>query len=315
MSRRGSDPLEFPDLEEEFGEEAVRDAASILRRDWETSSTTIKARIRGIDFIDRIHVFVAIENRMRGREDVLEALRARREELEEIGERDEDDNVLPNMTLKRAEQKGLTALIERSRAKQRTHNDQMLTRVPQKFNQWVRTKASTEIRELIEEAYNHEYNAHINPQFDGDTLRVRGMSDTFYGVKDFAVYKHNRAVAEKLVWNGRGANCHDVGAGKTLSSIITSQVLAQQGACNKPMFVVPGKVQEKWVEEYAMLFPEAKILNMKMTGADVEKKSPAALLHIDFVRPHLLPPSINGDTFVEFEQAKVLKKEHFGQTG
>jgi len=192
---------------------------------------------------------------------------------------DEDDNVLPNMTLKHAEQKGLTALIERARAKQRTHNDQMLTRVPQKFNQWVRTKASTEIRELIEQAYNHEYNAHINPQFDGNTLRVRGMSDTFYGVKDFAVYKHNRAVAEKLVWNGRGANCHDVGAGKTLASIITSQVLLQQGACRKPMFVVPGKVQEKWVEEYAMLFPEAKILNMKMTGPERHKELTMAQLY------------------------------------
>ena len=89
MSRRGREPLEFPDLEEEFGEEAVRDAASLLRRDWDTSSTTILARIRGIDFFDRIRVFAAVENRMRGREDVLEALADRREELEEIGERDE----------------------------------------------------------------------------------------------------------------------------------------------------------------------------------------------------------------------------------
>ncbi|WP_441000431.1 helicase-related protein [Fodinibius sp. SL11] len=220
---------------------------------------------------------------------------------------DEDDNVLPNMTLKRAEEKGFTALIERSRAKQRTHNDQMLTRVPQKFNQWVRTKASTEIRELIEGAYNHEYNAHINPQFDGSTLRVRGMSDTFYGVKDFAVYKHNRAVAEKLVWNGRGANCHDVGAGKTLSSIITSQVLLQQGACNKPMFVVPGKVQEKWVEEYAMLFPEAKILNMKMSGSERHKELTMAQLYnwdAIFIADHAfkslpLSPSVQQNMYSE----------------
>ncbi|PAU94241.1 hypothetical protein CK503_08490 [Aliifodinibius salipaludis] len=220
---------------------------------------------------------------------------------------DEDDNMLPNMTLKRAEEKGFTALIERSRAKQRTHNDQMLTRVPQKFNQWVRTKASTEIRELIEEAYNHEYNAHINPQFDGATLRVRGMSDTFYGVKDFAVYKHNRAVAEKLVWNGRGANCHDVGAGKTLSSIIASQVLLQQGACHKPMFVVPGKVQEKWVEEYAMLFPEAKILNMKMTGTERHKELTMAQLYnwdAIFIADHAfkslpLSPSVQQNMYSE----------------
>lgn len=87
--------LELPDLEEEYGEEAVHDAVSTLHRDhvgeirYKIHDDTIMARIRGIDFIDRIHVFAAIENRMRAREEVLEALRERREELEKIGERDE----------------------------------------------------------------------------------------------------------------------------------------------------------------------------------------------------------------------------------
>ena len=87
--------LVFPDLEEEFGEEAIRDAVSTLHRDHigrvkpHLYDLTIQARIRGIDFFDRIRVFAAVENRTRGREEVLEALQDRREELEEIGERDE----------------------------------------------------------------------------------------------------------------------------------------------------------------------------------------------------------------------------------
>ena len=97
MSLRDRDKkeLEFPDLEEEFGEEAVRDAVSTLHRDYigrvgpHLYDLTIKSRIRGIDYFDRIRVFAAVENRMRGREEVLEALRERREELEEIGERDD----------------------------------------------------------------------------------------------------------------------------------------------------------------------------------------------------------------------------------
>ncbi|MEX2604526.1 MAG: hypothetical protein WD361_09990, partial [Gracilimonas sp.] len=195
---------------------------------------------------------------------------------------DEDDKLLPSMTLKEAQSmKGERGqmLIERARKIQRQNNNRMLTHVPKKFNNWVRTKASQEVRSLIETAYNQTYNAVINPPFDGRTLRVRGMSDTFYGVKDFTVYKHNRAIAEKLVWNGKGANCHDVGAGKTLASIITSQVLLQQGAARKPMFVVPGKVQEKWVEEYLMLFPDAKVLNMKMSGGDKHKELTMAQLY------------------------------------
>jgi len=195
---------------------------------------------------------------------------------------DENDQLLPSMTLKQAmampgDQGQI--LIERARKIQRQNNNRMLTHVPKKFNNWVRTKASAEVRKLIEEAYNNTYNAVVNPPFDGRTLRVRGMSDTFYGVKDFSVYKHNRAIAEKLVWNGKGANCHDVGAGKTLASIITCQVLLQQGAARKPMFVVPGKVQEKWVEEYMMLFPDAKILNMKMSPDSKHKELTMAQLY------------------------------------
>lgn len=170
-------------------------------------------------------------------------------------------------------------VLEDANRKQGDHNEKMLIRVPKEFNKWLRTEADSVIRERVERAYNETYNSTVNPTFDGSTLRFRGMSDTFYGDSDFRVYKHNRAVAEKLVWNGRGGNFHDVGAGKTMASIITSQVLLQQGTASKCLFVVPGKVQEKWVEEYSQLFPDAKLLNMKMQAGERHKELTMAQLY------------------------------------
>lgn len=95
MMEQQDDRLEFPDLEEEFGEIAVRDAVSTLNREalgsasYNVRDDTIKSRIRGIDSFERLRVFAAVENRTRGRESVLEHLRRRREQLEEIGERSE----------------------------------------------------------------------------------------------------------------------------------------------------------------------------------------------------------------------------------
>lgn len=196
---------------------------------------------------------------------------------------DLDGNVLDitkKKLKKRAKQSDRWAeILENSTQKQADFTERMLRDVPQLFNSWLRTEAAGDIRDRVEEVYNKTFNSHVNPEFDGSTLRFRGMSGSFYGDADFRVFKHNRAVAEKMVWNGRGANCHDVGAGKTMASIITSQILLQQGACQKPMFVVPSKVQEKWVEEYSMLFPDAKILNMKMDRESEHKELTMAQLY------------------------------------
>lgn len=170
-------------------------------------------------------------------------------------------------------------VLDNSLQKQNANNERMLNDVPRIFNTWLRTDADADVRDKVEQVYNDKYNSTINPPFDGSTLKFRGMSDTFYGDADFRVFKHNRVVAEKLVWNGRGANNHDVGAGKTMASIITNQVLLQQGSAHKSLFVVPGKVQEKWVEEYTQLFPDAKILNMKMEKESKHKELTMAQLY------------------------------------
>jgi len=49
----------------------------------------------------------------------------------------------------------------------------------------------------------------------------------------------------------------------TFASIIAIETLRQRGLVNKPMFVVPSQVIEKWMKEYQELFPDARILVLR----------------------------------------------------
>lgn len=90
----GDNRLEFPDLEERFGEPIVNTAAHILNRDYLSTGPvqddTIPSRIRGLDTPEEIAVYQAVERRMRNREEVLEAIGKRGQELREIGHRPDD---------------------------------------------------------------------------------------------------------------------------------------------------------------------------------------------------------------------------------
>lgn len=169
--------------------------------------------------------------------------------------------------------------VEKSKELQRINTGKMNSLIEREFMSYLRIEAPDQERAMVEKLYNDYFTNTANPKFDGSTFRVKGMSNTFYGAKDFTVYRHNLMVAEKLAWNGRGGNCHDVGAGKTLASILLSQNLKQRGLAKKQLFVVPGKVIEKWQEEYLMLFPDAKVLNLRLAGQKKDKELVLAQLY------------------------------------
>ena len=93
-------------------------------------------------------------------------------------------------------------------------NNKMLREIPDDFRTWLRSDASDDVKSQVEEIYNRKFNSYAPPPFDGETLRLEGMSDTVFGDEDFEVYEHNRVVVEKMLWNGGGGDFHDVGAGK-----------------------------------------------------------------------------------------------------
>lgn len=64
---------------------------------------------------------------------------------------------------------------------------------------------------------------------------------------------------------------HDVGAGKTFSSIALAYELKRIGKINKPLFAVPNHLVGQWANEYMRLYPNANILVAEKK--DLEKKN------------------------------------------
>lgn len=79
----------FPELEERIGEDPARFLDENGRDD--TKIDLALARIRGIDYLENLNAWLAIERRLNGgRRVIVDAIEERREYLEEHGERDVD---------------------------------------------------------------------------------------------------------------------------------------------------------------------------------------------------------------------------------
>jgi len=166
----------------------------------------------------------------------------------------ETQEPLPGVTTKEeAKEQGIFTQNQRIQSQNET---EMRETMQADFEEWA-DSADSEMRSRIAEAYNRTYRSRTFPDFDGTTLNLPGFNFPL------PIFEHNMAAAEKMVFNQGGGDNHAVGAGKTFASIIAIETLRQRGLVNKPMFVVPSQVIEKWMTEYQELFPDASILVLR----------------------------------------------------
>ena len=114
--------------------------------------------------------------------------------------------------------------------------------------------------------YNERFN-NIRPRtYNGDDLILPDMN------QDITFRKHQRdVVAMGIYSDGNLLMAHEVGAGKTYSSIALAYELKRLGKVNKPLFAVPNHLVGQWADEYMKLYPHANIL---VAGKrDFERKS------------------------------------------
>ena len=150
-------------------------------------------------------------------------------------------------------------------------NENKMRRViPKRFSEWLRLVADDTTRERAVEAWNTAFNSTIEPAFTGETFTLAGLGATWTNGQPFTPRLHQKRFVERALYSGGFLNAHGVGAGKTLSAIMLAGALRQRGMARKPLFVVPGKVLEKWIAEFLAAFPAARILNLRTDKAKRE---------------------------------------------
>lgn len=156
-------------------------------------------------------------------------------------------------TKEEAKERGIYTQNQRIQSQNET---EMRETMQSDFEEWA-DSVDGEMRSRIAEAFNRTYRSRSFPDFDGSTLNLPGFNFPY------PVFEHNLAAAEKMVFNQGGGDNHSVGAGKTIASLVAIETLRQRGLVNKPMYVVPSQVIEKWMKEAQELFPDMNILVLR----------------------------------------------------
>ena len=121
------------------------------------------------------------------------------------------------------------------------------------FENWL--FAAPERGARLTDLYNERFN-NIRPRtYHGDDLILPDIND------EITLRKHQRdVVAMGIYSDGNLLMAHEVGAGKTYSSIVLTHELRRLGRFNKPLIAVPNHLVGQWAAEYMKLYPRANIL-------------------------------------------------------
>lgn len=125
------------------------------------------------------------------------------------------------------------------------------------FNDFLRQLPSEE-KKAVEDAWNKQFNAHVNPDFKKIPLFVEGMS-THKGTHEFNPTVQQMKGISELCNKGNGILAYDVGVGKTFCGIVATVNQLQTGKAKHPLIMVPKSVYKKWIKEIHQHFPEIAV--------------------------------------------------------
>ena len=108
--------------------------------------------------------------------------------------------------------------------------------------------------EHLAQLYNRLYNIYARPRFDGSHLTLPGMN------AEITMRPHQLDAIWRILQERSVLLAHEVGLGKTLTSIAAIMELKRLGRINKAMVVVPNHLTLQWQEEALWAYPLAKIL-------------------------------------------------------
>ncbi|MDR3675565.1 MAG: DEAD/DEAH box helicase family protein [Acidobacteriota bacterium] len=134
-------------------------------------------------------------------------------------------------------------------------------KIKERFRLWV--WQDDERRERLARKYNDEFNNVRLRSFNGDHLRLPGVSSAI------TLHPHQRAAVWRILQTPNCLLAHVVGAGKTFTMVAAAMELKRLGLSRKPLFAVPNHMLGQFSSELLTLYPGANIL--VATKDDFEK--------------------------------------------
>ena len=124
--------------------------------------------------------------------------------------------------------------------------------IKEEFNDWV-FKDEKRRNEIVK-IYNEKFNNINFTDFNGDFLKLKGISN------NISLKKHQKDAVARILLNGNTLLAHSVGAGKTFVMIASAMESKRLGLSNKSMFVVPKSIIGQFEKDFYKLYPNANLL-------------------------------------------------------
>ena len=125
-------------------------------------------------------------------------------------------------------------------------------KIKDRFSRWVWEDDARADR--LARKYNDEFNNMAPRAFDGSHLELPGSSNII------ELRPHQKDAVWRTIQNGNTLYAHEVGAGKTFTSIAAGMEMKRIGLVNKPGYVVPNHMLEQFAREFLLLYPSARLL-------------------------------------------------------
>lgn len=174
--------------------------------------------------------------------------------------------------------------------------------IREKFNEFIRTQLEETVREELYENYNNNYRIYLGDTSDAP-LEIKGLTKTFRG-KDFKLDPYQNRAIRRFIQQRRIYLNHAVGAGKTISALVSGWEGINRHYFSKAMYIVLLKNLTQWQNHIKELFPTAKYI---VVNNDNKRSAPSDIAFNDY--DFIL---IADSTFHSLFDISIMKEVEFG---
>ena len=137
-------------------------------------------------------------------------------------------------------------------------------RLKGEFKEWLMQDRDRRID--VAQIYNDKFNCYAKTKYDGSFLTLEGLNTSF------ELRKHQKNAIFRAINDRVCLFDHEVGAGKTLTSICSVMKQKELGIVNKPLFIVPNHLVDQWKNEFFNAYPDANLLIADEKSTSKENK-------------------------------------------